>query len=267
MSHYRVLSIDQATGAIKNQMEFTERWGDMPYVYGTHDGKIVFVGPGPIKVLNPDLTPTGIELNYKGRIESISPDGTTLAWQTLPGTTFLSADTLKPIENLTQSEALSINRNSILTTNESWTNLYPKDSEFETLVDPSGDHLIFHGNCGSNATFLTNNHILLDGCGAIRIIDTEGKTVIASKSIGPLGTFAGVSQNGSRFALEYSDERGDPEFLLYEQFIIYDAATAKPLITVPIHDLPERQSWSAFSPDGHYFAVGSPDKLTLYRIP
>lgn len=29
----------------------------------------------------------------------------------------------------------------------------------------------------------------------------------------------------------------------------------------------EEQSWTAFSPDGDLFAVGSPLKLTLYRLP
>jgi hypothetical protein len=31
--------------------------------------------------------------------------------------------------------------------------------------------------------------------------------------------------------------------------------------------LPEAQSWTAFSPDGTLFVVGSPLKLTLYRLP
>jgi len=31
--------------------------------------------------------------------------------------------------------------------------------------------------------------------------------------------------------------------------------------------LPEAQSWTAFSPDGSLFVVGSPLKLTLYRLP
>jgi hypothetical protein len=72
---------------------------------------------------------------------------------------------------------------------------------------------------------------------------------------------------GTRFALQAYDERGDPSFLLYEQFFIYDTNTASPIAMIPIHDLPDRQSWTAFSPDGHYFAVGNPNNLSLYRLP
>ena len=31
--------------------------------------------------------------------------------------------------------------------------------------------------------------------------------------------------------------------------------------------IPEAQSWTAFSPDGSLFVVGSPLKLTPYRLP
>jgi hypothetical protein len=81
------------------------------------------------------------------------------------------------------------------------------------------------------------------------------------------GGFAGASRDGSRFAINSSGEEGDPSFLIYEHFIIYDGNTAAPIAMVPIKNLPERQSWSAFSPDGKYFVVGNPNDLNMYQVP
>jgi hypothetical protein len=36
---------------------------------------------------------------------------------------------------------------------------------------------------------------------------------------------------------------------------------------VSVSDLPERQSWSAFSHNGKYFVAGNPNDLTLYQLP
>jgi hypothetical protein len=50
---------------------------------------------------------------------------------------------------------------------------------------------------------------------------------------------AGASRDGSRFALESSEGEGDPSFLLYERFTIYDGNTANALAMVSITYLPE----------------------------
>jgi MFS transporter, YNFM family, putative membrane transport protein len=267
MSNYRVLSLDRDTGEIKNQMEFTGRWGVMPYIYGTRGGKVAFAGSGLIRLLNPDLSATGTELNYKGVIDIFSPDGTVLGVQASPGMTLLATDTLQPIGTLLESSPISINRIAALSRDVTWD---PSKNEeilpFETIGGQRSS-LLFPCKCGYPNGFLDEDRVLLTGCGKIHILDKRGKLVAEARSAQPAETFAGVSQNGSRFALQYSDERGDPSVVLYEQFIIYDSATAKPLARVSVDDLPERQSWSAFSPDGRFFAVGNPDKLTLYQIP
>ncbi|HEY5331709.1 MAG TPA: hypothetical protein VIJ79_17655 [Acidobacteriaceae bacterium] len=105
------------------------------------------------------------------------------------------------------------------------------------------------------------------GCSTVRIVDSEGKLLTEQPVVGGFGGFAGESRDGSRFALVSSESEGDPSFLLYEHFTIYDGSTANAIAMVPIKNLPERQSWSAFSPDGKYFAVGNPNNLSLYRLP
>lgn len=112
-----------------------------------------------------------------------------------------------------------------------------------------GFRLLFHGDCGFPAQFLNNETVMLLGCGKIRTMDVRG-TILKEATISGPARFAGVSQNGKRLALEFSDERGDPSLLLYEYFTIFDTETLQPVATVRISDMPERQSWSAFSPTG-----------------
>jgi hypothetical protein len=99
------------------------------------------------------------------------------------------------------------------------------------------------------------------------LLDTKGTLLKkAATGRGP-ARLTGISQDGKRFSLEFSDEKGDPSVLLYEYFLVFDADTLQPVATVRISDLPERQSWSAFSADGRYFAAGNPDNLSLYELP
>jgi hypothetical protein len=65
----------------------------------------------------------------------------------------------------------------------------------------------------------------------------------------------------------FSEVRGDPPSPLYDHFVIYDTETALPVAIVRISDLPEYNSWAALSPDGRLFAAGSPNDLSLHRIP
>lgn len=81
------------------------------------------------------------------------------------------------------------------------------------------------------------------------------------------GNFAGVSQNGNRFAFEFGHRTGDFDKVIDEDFVIYDTKTKSPLAIVHMKSLPEYQSWSAFSPDGRFFAAGNPNALSLYSLP
>ncbi len=267
MSKYRILSLDWTTGAVKNDMEFKGHWGGMPSLYATNDGHVILV-EGSLRKLNPDLTSAGIKFSPdRGGVIGVSPDGTTLACATNPGTTLLDSGTLKQVGRLDESVPTSTSRDAALTDNKYWYGIYPKDHAFITRTDGHGQKLIFHGACGSRPEFLTDQRVLTVGCGSIRILDIEGNMVAEGQTIGGPATFAGVSQSGSRFALQFSEAKGDPYLVIYERFVVYDSATAAPVATVPVSDLPERQSWSAFSHDGRYFAVGNPDNLSLYQLP
>ena len=99
-----------------------------------------------------------------------------------------------------------------------------------------------------------------------QVVDNKGH-VLSGGNLVEWGSFAGASIDGRRFAVESSYTEGDPNFVVYEYFTIYDSASGNAVATIPIKNLPDRQSWSAFSPNGHYFVAGNPNKLTLYELP
>jgi hypothetical protein len=99
-----------------------------------------------------------------------------------------------------------------------------------------------------------------------QVVDSTGH-VLSGGDLVEWGSFAGASADGRRFAIQSSYTEGDPDFVVYEYFTVYDAMTGKALAMVHTKNLPARQSWSAFSPNGQYFAVGNPNKLTMYELP
>ncbi len=271
MSKYCISSLDTATGAVKNQTEFMARWGATPLLFATNTDHVILEN-GSLQQLKPDLSPTGKTFTPDhGRVINISPDGTTLAAETYSGTTssttLLDANSFVFLVSLSDSVPTSISRQAMLSDNHFWLKDYPNEYAFITKTDPQGSKLIFHSVCGLRPQFLTQDRILSISCGSIRILDAQGKIISETRNPGLGTTFAGVNRMGTRFALQASDQRGDPPMLLYERFFIYDTNTAKPIATISVDDLPERQSWTAFSPDGHLFAVGNPNKLSLYELP
>lgn len=268
MSNYRLLSLDLQTGAVLNSKEFTGTWGYMPLLYATNDGHAILQHDS-LKSLNPDLSDAGPSLTPdRGRVGQMSPDGSTMAWERTPGSTLLDSRTLKPLPlHLDESVLTSVSKHAVLTDNIYWIKDYPNDHAFVTLTDQAGKHLLFHGDCGGRPEFLTDEKVLVAGCGKVRIINTHGNFLRETKTLEGTPTFAGVSQDGRRFAIEFSEVRGDPPMPLYDHFVIYDTETAKPIAIVRISDLPEYNSWAALSPDGSLFEAGSPNNLSLYRVP
>jgi hypothetical protein len=121
-------------------------------------------------------------------------------------------------------------------------------------------------NCDPPQYALTNNKVLQMRPKQFRVLDDRGN-VLRNGNLVEWGAYAGASADGRRFAIQSSYTEGDPDFVVYEYFTIYDVGSGEPVATIHIKDLPERQSWSAFSPDGRYFIAGSPNKLTMYLLP
>ena len=266
MSNYRLLSLDAKTGEIKNAHDFVGHWGSTPYLFATNDDHVI-LEDGSLKAIRPDLSDAGPVFNPdRGRVDLISPDGSTMAWETTPGTTLLDSHTLTPNgKHLAESVPVSITTDAALTDNTYWYRDYPKDHSFVTLTNEHGQRLLFHGDCGA-ARFANRQTVIVVGCGKITTLNIQGTVLKESNLSGGPATFAGISQNGKRFALEFSDEKGDPSILLYEYFVVFDTDTLQPVAMVRVSEMPEHQSWSAFSSEGKYFVVGNPNDLSLYQL-
>jgi len=201
-----------------------------------------------------------------GRVQNISPDGSTLGNATSPGYELIDAQTLKATSlTATPIADTSVSSKGVITDNVHWIRDYPKDLSFVTYYDSTGDHLLYHGKCGGRPQFLTDDLILEPGCKSPLIIDTHGK-LVRTIPLKEAFSYAGVSQNGKRFALQVASF-SDVHSIKHEKFVIYSVDTGETITEVTPDEVAEEQSWTAFSPDGTMFVVGSPLKLTLYRLP
>lgn len=257
MQVYQLLSLDRQTGQVKNTREITA-FSSLP-VFATTDDHVIVVGRKLLR-LAPDLKDAGV-LDYHGNVENMSPDGSTLGNATSPGFELIDARTLK-VTKLTDNPSYdtSVSSKGFVTNNVSWTGKYPNDIGFITYEDSAGGHLIYHGSCGGRPQFLTDDLILEPGCKNLLIIDTQGN-LVRTLSVKGGFSYAGVSQNGKRFALQLTGSGR------HEKFVVFSVETGQPIAEVKPEQDGEEQSWTALSPDGSMFVVGSPLKLALYRLP
>ena len=264
---YQLLSLDAKTGAVKDTREILA-FASLE-VFATNDDHVIVSGRSVLR-LTPDLKDDG-SFDYHatghkfGRVENISPDGSTLGNATSPGFELVNARTLSATP-LTAAPAVdtSVSTKGLVTDNVHWIRDYPKDLGFVTYIDASGQHLLYHGKCGGRPQFLTDDLIFEPGCKNPMILDTHGNLVRTISLKGPF-SYAGVSQNGQRFALQIASSSGDS--LKREHFAIYSVDTGELIAEVTPDGLAEEQSWTALSPDGSMIVVGSPLRLTLYRLP
>lgn len=256
-SVYQLVSVDVHGGQIKETREIVA-FASLP-IFATSDEHVIVAGRNILR-LTADLKDDGV-LDYSGNVENISPDGTTLGITTNPGYKLIDARTLKAT-GLTDEPAYdtSVSSKGFVTDNVHWTGQYPKDLGFVTYRDAAGDHLLYHGSCGGRPQFLTNDLIFEPGCKNPLIIDTSGH-LVRTLSVKGGFSYAGVSQNGTRFALQLTSSGKR------ERFVVFSVQTGEPIAEVKPDQDGEEQSWTAFSPDGSMFVVGSPLKLTLYRLP
>jgi hypothetical protein len=265
-SVFQILSLDAGTGEIKNIREATASAS----LFATNDGHVIVSGRSLLR-LTPDLKDDGsFDFHATGHqfgdVENVSPDGSTLGNATSPGFELVDARTLKATPLTARGIVdTSVSSKGFVTDNVHWIGDYPKDLSFVTYMDAAGEHLLYHGKCGGRPQFLSDELVFEPGCKNPLIVDTHG-SLVRTLSVKGEFSYAGVSQNGKRFALQVASFSGT-HAIKQERFVIYAVDTGEPAAEVRPEELPEEQSWTAFSPDGSMFVVGSPLKLTLYRLP
>jgi len=271
---YRLVSLDATTGEVKGEKKLELH--SSPSLFATGDGHVL-LGNSSLTRYNPDLTESGekfIEPGH-GRIACISYDGNTVArWtdrsaDSERGTELLNASTLARGQGLIRSpEPSSVAKTSLLTDDGHWSDQFPKDTSFVSLIDQGRPRLLYRGDCGGRPEFLSDAKILFIGCGKAEVVDSAGRMLKEIPLNAPYGSFAGVSRDGSRFVIETSEyPANDPAFAAKELLTIYDGVSFEPVATIPPDPALEAQPWSAFAQDGHTFLSGSARKLSLYRIP
>lgn len=267
-SVYQLLSLDAQTGVVKDAREIVA-FASLQ-VFATNDSHVIVSGRSVMR-LTPDLKDAG-SFDYharghkSGNGENISPDGSTLGNETSPGFELIDSETLKATRLTEQPIVITgVSSKAVVGDSPWWIKDYPKAKSFVTLTDEKGQHLIFHGDCGGRPVFLTDDRVLTASCKIARILDTQGNVLTTITIHDPI-SFAGVSQNGKRFALQVASLSGTHS-VKHERFVVYSVDTGEPVAEVTPEELAEAQSWTAFSPDGSMIVVGSPMKLTLYRLP
>jgi hypothetical protein len=264
---FRMVSLDLASGKVKGEKQVEGQ--SMPNLFATDDGHIDFGRLALIR-MNPDLSETGDKFKQsKGRIAGSSPDGSALAYWSEQGTEIVSADTFSVSGGLIRGpEPAAVSKSTLLFDDMRWAGEFPQDISFVTLLDRGVPHLLYHGRCGGHPEFLSDNRFIFISCGKATVMDTAGRVLKEFPLVGGYGWFAGVSRNGSRFALGTSEyPAGDPSFAAGALITVFDAASYGPLATVPTEPGSGKRPWTAFAQDGHLFLSGDPGRLTLYRIP
>lgn len=150
-SVYQLVSLDVKSGEVKDTREVTA-FGSLQ-VFAANDAHVIVSGRKVLR-LTPGLKDDGI-FDYKatghrsGRVENISPDGSTLGDATSFGFDLIDTRTLKAMQ-LTPDPSVdtSVNSKGFVTDNVHWAREYPKDLSFVTYVDAAGQHLLYHGKCG-----------------------------------------------------------------------------------------------------------------------
>jgi hypothetical protein len=265
---YQILSVDAKTGEIKDTREIPAM-GSLK-VFATNDAHVIVSGRSVLRLtaeLKDDSSFDYHATGHKfGRVQNVSPDGATLGNATSPGFELIDTRTMKATQ-LTADPAVdtSVSNKGFVTDNVHWIRDYPKDLGFITYTDAAGEHLLYHGKCGGRPQFLTDDLIFEPGCKSPLILDTRAN-MVRTISLKGAFSYAGVAQNGKRFALQIASFSGTGS-VEQERFDIYSVDTGEPIAEVTPDELAEGQSWTAFSPDGSMFVVGSPMKLTLYRLP
>ena len=140
--------------------------------------------------------------------------------------------------------------------------------ETRVLFDDGGKgRLLARYNCDPvSLDQLSEDRILVTACKRFSVFDAQGNLVGSDDFVRPEVRFAALSLDGRRFALlVYVWGFGDPAYVEEEEIVVYDTATARPILAVKSD--PRSQSRAGLSPDGSMLAIRTVHTLSLFQLP
>lgn len=241
-------------------------------LFSTAEGRIILVTKEAV-LLNSDLGETGVSFDFpSGRIQHISPDGTTSAWERRakdePGMRMLDTKTLKPTGvDLRERTPSSITSKYAASTNAIW-NQMDQAHKRGSITTQEGASPLFLPNCPKAfaVNFLTDQTMLVTCTDSFRVQNLQGHIIFEQSFLGKEVRYGGVSRNGKRFVLIMEKRsKSDPWPTSDEEHLVFDVERKQVVATVPVQQSAEG-TWSAISPDGDLLLSGSTDGVFVYRL-
>lgn len=224
-------------------------------------------------LLNSDLSETGLSFDFPtGRIQHVSPDGTTLAWERRakgePGMRMVDTGTLKPTGvDLSERTPSTITSRYAASTNAIW-NGEDQAHRRGSITTQQGAKPLFLPNCTKafGINFLTDEEMLITCSDSFQVQNLQGHIILEQSFRGKEVRYGGVARNGKRFVLVVEKRsKSDPWPTSDEEHLVYDLDRKNVVATVPVQHSSDG-TWSAISPNGDLLLTGSPDGVFVYQI-
>jgi hypothetical protein len=264
-----LLSFDAMTGKLIAKKTLTE---SRVLLFPTATDRVILVTKQAV-VLNSDLSETGINFDFpSGRIQHISPDGTTLAWERRakdePGMRMLDTNTLKPTGvDLSERTPSTVTPKAAATTNAIW-NQRDEAHRRGSITTQQGSIPLTLTNCKGAFTinFLTDDKMLITCSDSFRVQDLQGRIISEHTFPGKEVNYGGVARNGTRFVVVVEKRsKSDPWPISQEEHLLYDVEGKVVVATIPVSKGSDG-TWTAVSTNGELILFGSPEGLFVYRV-
>jgi hypothetical protein len=263
-----LFSFDALTGKLIAKKMLTE---SRALLFATGTDHVILVTKQAV-VLNSDLSETGIAFDFpSGRIEHISPDGSTLGWERWakgePGMRMLDTNTLEPTGvDLSERTPSTITSKLAATTNAIWAQ-GDEAHRRGSITSQQGSTALTLTNCKGAFTvnFLTDDKMLITCGESFRVQDLQGRIVSEHAFPGKEVNYGGVARNGMRFVVVVEKRRkSDPWPISDEEHLLYDIDGKEVVATIPISQASDG-TWTGVSANGELILSGTPEGLFVYR--
>lgn len=246
--------------------------GFQPYIFASSNGNVVVSAGGRLHLFSAQLKPLNISFDLTGgEANRVSPSGARIGWQRFskdpPKTIFLDTESLKPRETFASCNIEAMSDQAVA---ESVVLVNENSTPAINVCEPGNSTYVFYrGPFQPFFYFYLNNEVMLILSGShLKLVNQQGAVLGEDDWPGEDVNFAGVSRDGSRFAI--ATERwgfGDPPFINKEAFVVYETSSVRPIGTILSPYPPSLQSPSALSPDGKAFAIWTGSEIRYFAFP